>query len=281
LSAAEVTAPGATVTRLAGGFGFTEGPTSDARGNVYFTDQPSNRILLWSVDGQLSTFLEPAGRSNGLCFDAQGQLWACADERNELWRIDPATKAVTVVVKEHGGKLLNGPNDLWVRPDGGVYLTDPYYRRGYWQRGPSEQACEGVYYLAPDAQKLVCVAADLRKPNGVIGTPDGKTLYVGDIGAGRTWAYDIAPDGGLSGKRLFCQQGSDGMTIDAEGNVYLTGRGVTVFDRQGRQVQQIDVPERRSATNACFGGPERRTLFITAGGALYSVAMRVAGVGAG
>src|SRR5206468_7384910 len=118
-------APGAKLEKLADGFKFTEGPAADAEGNVYFTDQPNNRILKWSTDGKLSTFLQRCGRSNGLCFDRQGNLWACADEKNELWRIDPAGKA-TVVVKDYKGKLLNGPNDVWIRPDGGVYFTDPF-----------------------------------------------------------------------------------------------------------------------------------------------------------
>jgi sugar lactone lactonase YvrE len=134
-----VIAPGAHLVKLAGTFVFTEGPAVDADGNVYFTDQPNDRILKWGTDGKLSTFLQPCGRSNGLCFDAQGNLWACADEKNELWRIDPARK-VTVVVKEYNGKLLNGPNDVWVRPEGGVYFTDPFYKRDYWKRGPKETA---------------------------------------------------------------------------------------------------------------------------------------------
>src|SRR5438094_500437 len=90
------------------------GAGSDQKGNVYFTDQPNDRILKWSTDGKLSTFLKPCGRSNGLCFDAQGNLWACADEKNELWRINPAGE-VTVVVKDYKDKLLNGPNDVWIR----------------------------------------------------------------------------------------------------------------------------------------------------------------------
>src|SRR3954468_7210220 len=140
-----VVAPGEKLQTLAAEFKFTEGPASDAEGNVYFTDQPNDRIMKWGVDGKLSTFLQPCGRSNGLCFDAKGNLWACADEKNELWSIDPKGK-VTVVVKDYKGKLLNGPNDIWIRPEGGVYFTDPYYKRDYWKRGPKEQDKEAVYY---------------------------------------------------------------------------------------------------------------------------------------
>ncbi|MFQ6099401.1 MAG: SMP-30/gluconolactonase/LRE family protein, partial [Armatimonadota bacterium] len=122
---AGIIAAGAQVEKLAGGFAFTEGPAADAEGNVFFTDQPNNRILKWSVEGELSTFMQPCGRSNGLCFDHRGNLWACADEENQLWRISAAGEAA-VVVREYNGKLLNGPNDVWVRPDGGLYFTDPF-----------------------------------------------------------------------------------------------------------------------------------------------------------
>jgi sialate O-acetylesterase len=272
-----IVAPGAKLQKLAGDFKFTEGPAADADGNVYFTDQPNDRILKWGTDGKLSTFLQPCGRSNGLCFDGKGDLWACADEKNELWRIDPKGQ-VTVVVRDYKGKLLNGPNDIWIRPDGGIYLTDPYYKRDYWKRGPKEQDREAVYYLAPDHKALTRVADDLEQPNGIIGTPDGKLLYVADIKANKTYAYDVQADGTLKNKRLFCDLGSDGMTLDSEGNVYLTGKGVTVFDRTGRQVEHIDVPEPWTA-NVCFGGQDRQTLFITASKSLYGLRMRVKGVG--
>ena len=182
-----IIAPGATLQKLAGDFAFTEGPACDLDGNVFFTDQPNDRIMKWSLDGKLSTFMQPCGRANGLCFDREGYLWACADEKNELWRIDPAGKP-TVVVKDYQGKLLNGPNDFWLRPGGGVYFTDPYYKRPYWKRGPKEMD-EFVYYLAPDSKTLTRVIDDLKQPNGIIGTPDGKLLYVADIGAGKTYRY--------------------------------------------------------------------------------------------
>ena len=270
-----IIAPRATLQKLSGDFSFTEGPACDAHGNVFFTDQPNDRIMEWSTDGKLTTFMHPCGRSNGLCIDRQGALWACADEKNELWRIDHGTK--TIVVKDYQGKLLNGPNDVWVRPDGGLYITDPYYKRDYWKRGAKELG-EFVYYLAPDTYKMSLVIEDLRQPNGIIGTPDGKTLYVADIGGGKTYRYSIQADGSLKDKTLFCSLGSDGMTIDSEGDVYLTGKGVTVFDPEGKQIEHIDVNEPWTA-NVCFGGRDRHTLFITASKCLYSLKMRVHGVG--
>jgi gluconolactonase len=120
------------------------------------------------------------------------------------------------------------------------------------------------------------VTDDLKKPNGITGTPDGKTLFISDIGAGQTWRYDIQPDGALANKALFCKLGSDGMTIDADGNLYLTGHGVTVFDKTGRKIEHIDVPEAWTA-NVCIGGKDRKTLFITASKSLYGIQLRVQG----
>ena len=271
----KVIAAGAKLQKLSGEFEFTEGPAADAAGNVYFTDQPKDRIMKWSVDGKLSTFMQPCGRANGLSFDKKGNLWACADEKNELWRIDPQGHA-TVVVKDYQGKLLNGPNDVWIRPSGGLYFTDPYYKRPYWKRGEKEQG-EHVYFLSADEKTLVRVADDIKQPNGIIGTPDGKVLYVADIGGHKTYRYDIQDDGTLKGKKLFCDMGSDGMTIDSEGNVYITGSGVTVFDSTGKKIEHIDVAEPWTA-NVCFGGKDRHTLFVTASKGLYSISMKVSGV---
>ena len=117
----------------------------------------------------------------------------------------------------------------------------------------------------------------MKKPNGITGTPDGKNLFVSDIGAGQTWRYDIQPDGSLTNKTFFCAKfGSDGMTIDSEGNLYLTGHGVTVFDKTGKQIDHIDVPETWTA-NVCFSGKDRKTLFITASKSLYSIQLKYKG----
>jgi gluconolactonase len=271
-----IVTPGARLEKLAGDFDFTEGPTCDAEGNVFFSDQPNNRILKWSVDGRLSTFLQPAGRANGMYFDLAGHLIACADEKNELWSIFP-DGTVSVIVGEYGGKRLNGPNDVWVRPDGGIYFTDPFYKRSWWTHDTMPQDGQHVYFLSADRRQLLLVIDDLVKPNGIIGTPDGKMLYVADIRAGETYRYDIAPDGSLAGKTLAVNQGSDGMTLDDEGNLYLTGEGVGVFDQAGRQIERILVPDERWTANVSFGGKGRQTLFITASTGLYAVATRVTG----
>jgi len=271
-----IAAPGAKLTLLADSFKFTEGPATDKQGNVFFTDQPNNRILEWSVDGKLSTFMSDSGRSNGMYFDRSGNLYACADLHNQLWEIDPATKKVTVLVKDYEGKKLNGPNDVWVRPDGGIYITDPFYKRDYWTRGGMEQPGQYVYYLTPDHEKLTPVIQDMKQPNGIVGTPDGTRLYVADIGGNKTYSYSINQDGTLSDKKLFVDMGSDGMTIDDEGDLYLTGKGVTVFNANGEKIDYIPINKPWTG-NIKFGGKDRNTLFITASDSLYSMRTRVHG----
>jgi len=271
----EIIQPGAQLEKLADGFLFTEGPASDAEGNVYFTDQPNDRIMVWSIAGKLSTFMQPSGRSNGLSFDKEGNLWTCADEKNELWCIAP-DKKVMVIPSKYQNKPLNGPNDLWIKDNGGVYFTDPYYKRSWWDHITMPQDCQAVYYLETDHKKIIRVADDLVQPNGIVGTPDCKTLFIADIGGRKTWSYTINEDGSLSNKKLFCEMGSDGMTLDVAGNIYLTGKGVTIFDRNGVLIGNIAVPEEWTA-NVCFGGRDMKSLFITASKCLYRIHTQIKG----
>jgi gluconolactonase len=267
--------PGSRLVKLAGDFSFTEGPAADKAGNVYFTDQPNDRIMVWSTTGKLSTFMQPSGRSNGLFFDNRGYLWSCADEQNELWCIS-AEKSVEVILNKFNGKLLNGPNDLWVAPDGSIFFTDPFYKRPWWNHSEIPQDKQCVYYLGTDHKTLKRIEEDLIQPNGIIGTPDGKTLYVADIGGNKTWSYSINGDGTLSDKKLFCEMGSDGMTTDIKGNIYITGKGVTVFDVTGKKIGNIPVPENWTA-NVCFGGKNGDELFITASKGLYMIKTQMKG----
>lgn len=271
-----IIADGAELTLLSAEFKFTEGPAADEEGNVFFTDQPNNRIHKWSVaDSTITVFLKDAGRANGLYFDNQDNLLACADENSELWKIDEEKK-VEVLVSDYEGKRLNGPNDLWVDAGGGIYITDPYYQRPYWERTEKEIEKEQVYYLPANGEKLRVVADDLVQPNGIIGTPDGTTLYIADIGDKKTYSYTIAEDGSLGNRTLFTNLGSDGMTIDEDGNVYLTGNGVTVFNKEGQQIEHIPV-DRDWTANVTFGGLENKTLFITAMDSFFSLNMNVKG----
>ena len=264
-----VTADGAMVEKLCGGFKFTEGPINDKAGNVYFTDIPNNRIHKWSVKGKLSTFLEDSGGANGLFFDKKGRLIACAGGLRQLLRIDMDGN-IELLAEKFEGKLFNSPNDLWIDSKGGVYFTDPRYGNR-----DNMELSEHVYYLSPDKKKLIRVIDDMVKPNGLIGSLDGKKLYVADPGSRKTFVYDINKDGTLSGKKLFAEQGSDGITIDERGNIYLTGHEVTVYNSKGEKIESIAVQEWPS--NICFGGKKKKTLFITARSSLYSVKMNVKG----
>lgn len=271
-------APGAELKLAADGYQFTEGPAADSEGNVYFTDQPNNRILKWSVDtGKVENFMKPAGRSNGLYVDHTGKLIACADEKGELWSIDPNSKKVSVLLDNYDKKLFNGPNDVWADPTGGMYFTDPFYKRDYWQgRDKPDQEKQRVYFLPKGAKVPVIADETLVQPNGIIGSPDGKLLFVADIGDKKTYQYDIATDGKLTNRKLFCEMGSDGMTRDAAGNIYLTGKGVTVFDKEGKKLGEIPVNKSWTA-NVTFGGKENKTLFITAMDSLFTLEMSVQG----
>jgi gluconolactonase len=271
-----VVAKGAVLTKISGQFSFTEGASVDKQGNVFFTDQPNDKIWKYDTQGKLSVFLDKTGRSNGTYFDRKGNLLTCADEKDELWSIDPKGK-VTVLLKDFEGHRFNGPNDLWEDLKGGIYFTDPYYQRPYWDRTSPDIKGEKVYYLAKGKKQAVIVADDLEQPNGIVGAPDGEFLYVADIKAGKTYKYKINAGGSLSDKHLFCEQGSDGMTLDNEGNVYLTGNGVTVYNKEGKQIEVIKVPSQWTA-NLCFGGSNKNILFITASESVYTIEMRVRGV---
>ncbi|MBD1391957.1 SMP-30/gluconolactonase/LRE family protein [Mucilaginibacter glaciei] len=257
-------------------FKFTEGPAVDKKGNIFFTDQPNNKIWKYNTEGKLSIFLDSAGRANGTYFDKKGNLIVCADEHDQLWSVSP-DKKVKVLIKDYQGFLLNGPNDLWVRPNGDIYITDPYYQRPWWTRTKPDLLDQKVFYLPKGATQPVPLDDSLKRPNGIVGTPDGKTLYVADIGDSKIYKYSIKADGTLANKKVHLRQGADGMTLDALGNLYLAGNGIAIFNPQGIQIGHIEIPEPWSA-NVCFGGKNRDLLFITASTAIYTLKMNVKGV---
>ncbi|BAU54979.1 SMP-30/gluconolactonase/LRE family protein [Mucilaginibacter gotjawali] len=257
-------------------FAFTEGASVDKKGNVFFTDQPNNKIWEYSTDGKLTIFMDSTGRSNGMYFDKKGNLVTCADEHEQLWSISP-NKKVKVLLTDYQGHMMNGPNDIWIDNKGGIYMTDPYYQRPWWTRTKPDLDGEKVYYLPKGKTQPIIVDADVKKPNGIVGTTDGKYLYVADIADNKTYKYTINKNGTLSDRKLFIEQGSDGMTLDENGNVYLTGKGVTIYDSEGKKIGQIEIPEPWTA-NLCFGGANKDVLFITASKAIYIVKMNVKGV---
>lgn len=257
-------------------FKFTEGASVDKQGNVFFTDQPNDKIWKYDIAGKLSLYMDKTGRSNGTYFDKKGNLIVCADENNQIWSIDKHKK-ITVLFSDFEGKKVNGPNDIWLDNKGGIYFTDPYYQRDYWTRKKPELERQLVYYLPKGKKEAIIVAVDVVKPNGIVGTPDGKFLYVADMGANQTYRYKINADASLSEKEVVLSQHSDGMTLDMEGNIYVTGKGVTIYKSSGEKIGHIDVPEEWCG-NICFGGKDRNVLFITASKSLYTIKTSTKGV---
>lgn len=266
-----------TLEMLDDTYSFTEGPTADDAGNVYFTDQPNNRIVRYDfATGKFDDWMKPCGRANGLYFVTPDKMIACADENNELWQINTGNKKHKVLATGPGGRRLSGPNDCWVDRDGAVYFTDPLYKRPYWKQVIPSENPRGVYRVSPEG-KLSRLVADLKQPNGIIGDAENRQIYIADIGDGKTYRYRIDKNGQLTDRVLFCPMGSDGMTIDEQRNVYLTGRGVSIFNRDGKKISNISVPRGWTA-NVTFAGPERKHLFITAQDSVFVIKMNVAGL---
>lgn len=261
--------PGASIEKVADGFTFTEGVASDEDGNVFFSDIPASRIFFYDISDLGKIFLENSNRANGLHVDQNGNIIACEGaEGGRLVQISPSGN-VTVIADGYEGKSFNSPNDLWESPKGGIYMTDPRYG----SRDKLPQDGEHVYYISGDRKKVIRVIDDMVRPNGVTGDEDGSILFVADPGDRKTYRYTILKDGTLSGKQLFADEGSDGMTIDSKGNVYLTNSAVKVYNPAGRLIETIEVPE--SPTNVSFGGKDGKTLYITARTSVYKLKMSV------
>ncbi len=256
-------------------FSFTEGPATDKTGNVYFTDQPNDKIYFWDwKTDKIELFLDKTGRANGTFFDKNDHLITCSDNKGEIWKIGK-DKSVEILSKGFEGKRLNGPNDLWIDELGGMYFTDPLYNREYWTDFKVEIPEKHLYYRNKNGK--ISRLEKFVQPNGIIGSQILKKLYVSDIDANKTYVYDILGEGKLSEKKLFCEMGSDGMTLDKQGNLYLTGDGVTVFNRKGEKIHHIKVPEKWTA-NVTFGGEKNNILFITASNSVYTLETNTKGI---
>jgi gluconolactonase len=271
--------PAGKIVKLHTGFKFTEGPAADRHGNVYFSDIPSNRIHKVDLDGRLSVFREKSNRANGLMVNAKGEVVAC-EMMGRVVALSPDGKRLRVLADGYQGKRFNAPNDLVIDRQGGVYFTDP----SFGAPQPLPQGKTAVYYIAPDG-KVTRLIDDLGLPNGVILSPDEKTLYVIPTGPADMMAYSVMSPGQLGKGRVFCTlrgrdggkgTGGDGCTIDTQGNLYITSQiGIQVFDPKGKFQGYIPIPEQPA--NVTFGGKDMKTLYVTARTSLYTVPMEATG----
>lgn len=275
LNSKEIVQKNARIQLVSDKFSFTEGPASDSFGNVYFTDQPNDKIYFWDwKTNKIAEFRTGSGRANGTFFDENDNLITCSDEKGQILKISKSGIA-EILTTDFNGKRLNGPNDLWLDGKGGIYFTDPLYVRDYWRDFYQEIQEKNLYYR--NSEGKITKLDTFTQPNGIVGSQKLKKLYVSDIDANKTYVYDILGEGKLGNKKLFCDLGSDGMTLDNLGNLYLTGKGVTVFDKNGTKILNIAVPENWTA-NVTFGGENFSTLFITASKSVYTLKMNVSGI---
>lgn len=260
--------------RLSDKFSFTEGPSADKEGNVYFTDQPNDKIYYWDwKTNKIAEFMDNTGRANGTHFDKDDNLITCSDNKGEIWKISK-DKKVEVLLTDFEGKRLNGPNDIWNDGNGGMYFTDPLYERDYWVDFKQEIPQKNLYYRSKEGK--VKIIETFTQPNGIIGSEKSKKLYVSDIDGGKTYVYDILGEGKLSEKKLFCEMGSDGMALDIHGNLYLTGDGVHIFNQEGNKIKHIPIDEDWTG-NVTFGGENHNILFITASKSVYILPTKTKG----
>ncbi|MCZ2344150.1 MAG: SMP-30/gluconolactonase/LRE family protein [Bacteroidales bacterium] len=280
-------APGAKLEKLWDKGEFTEGPTPGPDGCVYFSDI-GNRIMKYDPKtGKTTAFRDPSGRSNGLKFDKQGRLIACegantgGNRRISITEKDGTIRALT---DNYKGKKYNSPNDLTLDAMGRVYFTDPRYVGGEAREIDSES----VYRVDPNGTVME-VISDATKPNGIVLSPDGKTLYLADNNGapkGNRFliAYALKPDGRAGSRKVLYDfqgdRGIDGMTVTADGLIVATAgagktAGVSIFAPDGKKVGFIPTPE--DPSNVCFAPVGSKTLYITAGKSLYRITLTLAG----
>jgi len=269
-----VVAPGIEPELVQEGFVFTEGPVGTPDGGLYFSDIRPNKIYQLEPGGKIAPIREETNGSNGLAVTKNGEIFAAEGSGKRISKRD-RDGTVTTVTESAGGKPFLSPNDLIIDARGGIYITDPGPRPVVPGRPTS------VSYLPPGAKEAIIIDGDVARPNGVTLTRDGKTLIVNDTIGPVVFAYDVQPDGSVKNKRSFGQlrdipegkeSGADGMALDSEDRVYVTTvAGVQVLDAKGQYLGTIKVP--RQPANVAFGGPDKRTLYITAREGLYRIKM--------
>ncbi|QLE02434.1 SMP-30/gluconolactonase/LRE family protein [Galbibacter sp. BG1] len=253
------------VEKVAGGFKFTEGPAADREGNLYFSDVIASKIYKFNPKKGVDTVVEDTKWGNGIYISKSNDLFFCQNKGKNLVKLLTNGKVKHLLTSETSNSL-NSPNDLWIVPSGGIYFTDPNYDTS------STPEIEGVYFLGPNKEKPICVEQTLTRPNGIIATPKGDTLYITDHGDNKTWRYTVNKNGGLKNKELVVEHGGDGITLDYKGRIYITDLGqnaINIYTVSGESIDQIDIPE--TPSNVAFGGEKRNILFVTARTSLYAI----------
>lgn len=281
----EIVPAGAKLEKLATGFMFTEGPVWDAANEcLFFSDIPGNKMRKWTKDKGIEVVRDPSGKSNGLTLDKQGRLIACEHANRRVSRTEKDGTVVTIADK-YEGKRVNSPNDVVMKSDGSIYFSDPPYglTAEFGVLGEQELPFQGVFRLSPDGKDLTLLVDDFEKPNGLAFSPDESLLYIDDTDRAHVRVFDVNPDGSISNGRLFAEVkgeeegGVDGMKLDSEGNVYVTGPGgICVFDPSGNRLGRIDIPE--VSANLAWGDGDWKTLYITASTSLYRIRLGVKGI---
>lgn len=259
---------------LGQGFGFTEGPAADALGNVYFSDGRNDSIYRFCPDRGIELFVNDSTDANGMMFSAQGELYVCEGAAGRVVAFDVSTRQKRVLCSEFEGLRFNEPNDLAVDQTGGFYFSDPNYQH----HGQPTVRKEDVYYCSA-AGEVSRVSTACFKPNGVLLSEDGTVLYVADARGQRIFRYRVRGPGRLADETLWITglgANPDGMTLDEHQNLYICcGKaGLKVFDCQANYLGLVEL----HAANACFGGPDWRTLFVASAERFVALETNVRGI---
>ncbi len=302
----------ATIERFNYGFKWVEGPVWVHAGYLLFAEIPSNRIMKWTTDGNAQTYLQPSGYtgtaafkgpesgSNGMTLDPKGRPVVAGHAARNIYRIDSLAnpKERTILADHYQGKRFNSPNDLVFKSDGSLYFTDPPY--GLQTQSDTDPAKDlpfnAVFRLVhaatipvgakPANDRVELIIKDLTRPNGIAFSPDEKYLYIAvSDPAHLVWMrYDVKPDGTVANGKIFCdasgakgQGGPDGIRVDKRGNLYGAGPGgVWIISPEGQHIGTLLLPDR--VANCAFGGPDGKTLYITASTSIYRIHLNVVGV---
>jgi gluconolactonase len=282
-----VVGPSVAFEAVATGCLFTEGPLWHPREQyLLWSDMPGDHLRRWSARDGVTTFRKPCDRTNGLAWDRQGRLLACEHASSRVTRTERDGRIVPLAT-HYQDKQLNSPNDIVCAGDGGIYFTDPPYGRLPYYGVPREQELpiQGVYRVGDDPLTPALLVDDFDRPNGLCFSRDGGRLLVNDTARQHIRVFDVRPDGGLAGGKVWAETrgegkgAPDGMKIDSGGNVYCCGPGgIHVFDPQGVSLGVIGAPE--YTANFAWGDADLRSLYITASTSVYRMRVAVPGLSA-